>query len=87
MGTTRSVAVVVVGERGLGDAAPELVGRAVQLARHAGTDLLEVWFEDAGPNARLLDASPCAPLQDPDVADAVLELLLERPAQRLGGAA
>jgi len=86
IGSTRSAAVVVVGERGFGDVAPELVDRAVMLARHARAALLEVWFEDAGSNARLLDANPFTPLQDPTLADAVLEFFLEGPVRIPGGA-
>jgi hypothetical protein len=86
-GCPAGVPVVVVGDRGLGDVAPELVDRAVQLARHANADLLEVWFEHADASARLLDASPCPPLQDPATADALLELLLEQPVQAPRGVA
>lgn len=86
IGSTRSAAVVVVGERGFGDVAPELVDHAVMLARHARAALLEVWFEDAGSNARLLDANPFTPLQDPTLADAVLEFFLEGPVRIPGGA-
>jgi hypothetical protein len=81
IGPTGGSAVLVVGERGFGDVAPELVDRAMQLARYAGADLLEVWFENAGATARLLDASPYTPLQDPAAADALLELIVDQPVQ------
>jgi len=81
-----AAAVVVVGERWFADVAPELGDRAVRLARHAGVDLLDVWFDGPEPDGRFLDASPSVPMEDPDLADAVGELFSDRSVPVAWGA-
>lgn len=69
------LSVTVVGGGWFG-AADRVVGeRALALARLADAELLEAWFEQAGPEAKFLTAQPLPSLESPKVADAVLELL------------
>jgi hypothetical protein len=76
----RPAPAVVVGDGWFGDVAPELGERALRLARHAGVDLLEAWFDDPEERGRLLDATPAATLRDPAVVDAVRDLFPPEPS-------
>jgi hypothetical protein len=68
-------AVTVVGPRCLGKGHPVLGAQAVELARAAGTDMLEVLFDSGAPDAAVVTASAWPDVAVPEVADALDEYL------------
>jgi hypothetical protein len=69
------VTVTVVGARCLGAGEETLRRHARRLAEHAGTGLLDVYFDGGGPEASFVGVSLWPDLNSPDIADAVLEYL------------
>lgn len=74
LGTERCT-VTVVGPRRLGKGHPALGAQAAELARAAGTDLLEVVFDSDAPDAAVIAASAWPDVADPEMADALDEYL------------
>jgi hypothetical protein len=75
-----AVTVTVVGERCLGHAAETLHAGARSLARGAAVDVLAARFAGGQSGSAFLDAGYRAPVDDPEVADALLELMAPAPA-------
>jgi hypothetical protein len=68
-------AVTVVCDRWFGEGHPVLGAQAVELARAAGTDMLEVVFDSGAPGAAVITASAWPDVAIPEVADALDEYL------------
>jgi hypothetical protein len=71
-------AVTVVGDACLGNAAEPLIKNARKLAKAAGTDLLTVRFTGPEADSAFVSASVWPDLSSPEIADAVLQCLLEK---------
>lgn len=67
--------VTVVCSRWFGECHPVLGAQAVELARAAGTDMLEVVFDSDAPDAAVIMASAWPDVAIPEVADALDEYL------------
>lgn len=67
--------VTVVGKRCVGDADETLKTHARNLAAAAGTELLDVHFDGAGPDAVFLGVGLWPDVTAPEIADAILEHL------------
>ncbi|WP_408650184.1 hypothetical protein [Jatrophihabitans sp.] len=72
----RRVPVTVVGNRYVGTASAQLGSQAVKLARAAGVEALTVWFDRDDVDAHFLQARPWVDIDDPTIADLLLERLL-----------
>jgi hypothetical protein len=70
-----SCVVTVVGRRCLGAADESLKAHARNLAAAAGTELLDVLFDGAGPEAVFLGVGLWPDVSAPQIADAILEHL------------
>jgi hypothetical protein len=68
----QSTTVTVVGARAVGSADEALKGHARRLAAHAGTALLDVYFDGPGPDALFVGASLWPDISSAEVADAML---------------
>jgi hypothetical protein len=64
--------VTVVGERPIGEADDALKEHARRLAAHAGTALLDVYFDGPGPDALFVGTSLWPDINSPAIADAML---------------
>jgi hypothetical protein len=72
--------VVVIGDRVFGNVDASLHRHARDVARAAGTVLLEVGFEGPDPGARLVVANPRPSLRAPDLIEAVGAYLADEAA-------
>jgi hypothetical protein len=72
----RPVPVTAVGNRYAGTATASLGSAAVKLARAAGVEALTVWFDRDDADAHFVEARPWVDIDDPMIADLLLERLL-----------
>jgi hypothetical protein len=68
-----AVELVVLGDRCLGVAAPELKAQACRLATSAGAKLLAVNFSGPGPDAHFISAHLYPDVSQPEIAGALLD--------------
>jgi len=69
------IPVTVIGSRWFGDVDDELGQQAVKLAKAVPIELLTVMFDDADATASFVSADPMIDIEQPQIAEALLERL------------